>query len=132
MKRILNVGHCDFDHGSIQSLISSNFEADTTRARTGRPALELAQQRQWDLILINRVFEEDGGSGLELIAALKADPATRSMPVMLVSNHSDAQMAAIEAGALPGFGKASLNTAATLNELKKVLNVDCLKKVIVD
>jgi response regulator RpfG family c-di-GMP phosphodiesterase len=121
MKQVLNVGHCDFDHGNIQTLIASHFAADVTRARTAQQAFEFAQQQTWDLILINRVFEEDGDSGLDLIHALKADPVTRSNPVMLVSNYADAQRAAIEAGAVPGFGKASLNTAATLEELKKLL-----------
>jgi PleD family two-component response regulator len=121
MKQVLNVGHCDFDHGNIRSLIASHFDADVTRARTAKQALEFAQQRTWDLILINRVFEEDGDSGLDLITALKADPVTRSSPVMLVSNYSDAQRVAIDTGAVPGFGKASLNTAATLEELRKVL-----------
>lgn len=121
MKKVLNVGHCDYDHGNIRSLLTDHFDAEIQLARSRREAIESAQLGDWDLILVNRIFEEDGDSGLELIKVLKADPVTRSVPVMLVSNFADAQRAAIESGALPGFGKATLKTSATLEELRKVL-----------
>ena len=69
---------------------------------------------RYDLVLVNRVLDEDGSSGLELIRALKHDPALADVPVMLVSNHADAQEAAFDLGASPGFGKASLHSDATL------------------
>jgi hypothetical protein len=37
---------------------------------------------------------------------------------MLVSNHEDAQREAVQAGALPGFGKASLGQPAMIARLK--------------
>jgi two-component system, chemotaxis family, chemotaxis protein CheY len=120
-KNILNVGQCGYDHQTIQNFIQKHFVATVSQANSHSETLSMAQQNSWDLILVNRVFDADGGSGLELIKSLKADPVTRSHPVMLVSNFHDAQLTAVEAGALPGFGKASLDTAATLAELRKVL-----------
>jgi two-component system chemotaxis response regulator CheY len=121
MKQVLNVGQCDYDHDNIQAMITRNFDAVVVPAQSQREAIELAQQESWAVILVNRLLDADGGSGLELIKALKADPVTRSIPVMLVSNFVDAQKSAIELGALPGFGKSTLNTQATLAELTKVL-----------
>jgi len=60
-------------------------------------------------------------SGLGIIRALKHDPALADVPVMLVSNHADAQEAALDLGASPGFGKASLHSDATLARIKALL-----------
>lgn len=120
-KQVLNVGQCDFDHHNIQKFIQTHFDAVVSPVAQYSEALTAAQQTNWDLILVNRVLDGDGRSGLELIKDLKTDPVTRSQPIMLVSNFADAQMAAIEAGALPGFGKASLTAPATFDELNKVL-----------
>jgi hypothetical protein len=43
--------------------------------------------------------------------------------VMLVSNHEDAQRAAVEAGAVPGFGKAALGHPAMLARMGNYLDV---------
>jgi CheY-like chemotaxis protein len=59
-------------------------------------------------VLVNRVLDADGSSGLELIRALKAEEQLRDVPVLLVSNYEDAQAQAVQAGAVPGFGKAEL------------------------
>jgi CheY-like chemotaxis protein len=121
-KQVLNVGQCDYDHCNIQTFIQSHFDATVSSAGSYAEAQSAAQETVWDLILVNRVLDADGKSGLELIKNLKSDPVTRSLPVMLVSNFADAQMAAVEAGALPGFGKAMLTAPATLDELKKILD----------
>jgi len=44
--------------------------------------------------------------GVDLIGELR--PAHPGVAWMLVSNHADAQAAAVAAGALPGFGKSEL------------------------
>ena len=41
---------------------------------------------EFDLVLVNRVLDADGSSGLDLIRAIKADPDLANVPVMLVSN----------------------------------------------
>ncbi len=42
---------------------------------------------------------------------------------MLVSNYADAQKEAVEAGALPGFGKADLGDGQTHERLRNALGL---------
>jgi hypothetical protein len=65
------------------------------------------------------VIFNDGSDGMELIRIAKREELTT--PVMLVSNYPEAQSAAVAAGAVPGFGKASLHTAQTREHLLKFL-----------
>lgn len=62
------------------------------------------------LLLINRVLEPgfESESGIELIALLK--PRHTQARLMLVSNYPEAQQAAIQLGALPGFGKSDISS----------------------
>lgn len=120
-KQVLDVGQCTPDHLAISRLIEDRFDARVSSADTQRQALELAVQTHFDLILVNRILDSDGSEGLAVIRELKSDPRTQSFPVMLVSNYQDAQMKAIEEGAMPGFGKANLNTQATLSQLEQLL-----------
>lgn len=76
---------------------------------------------RYNLVLVNRVLHVDGSCGLKLILSLKHDPSLADVPVMLVSNHANAQEAASDLGASPGFGKASLHLAATLTRFKALL-----------
>ena len=120
-KKILSVGQCAMDTGSIARLVRGTVGAEPVAVDTAAEALEQARAGGYALVLVNRVFDADGGSGLELIRALKADPATASLPVMLVSNYADAQAEAIAAGAVPGFGKAALGKPETAARLKALL-----------
>lgn len=65
-----------------------------------------------ELLLVNRVLDGDfaTSSGLELIRAVTASGVAGR--TMLVSNFADAQQEAESAGALPGFGKGQLYSAA--------------------
>ncbi len=71
-------------------------------------ALTSLRAGEFDLVLVNRIFDGDGSKGIELIRAIKADPHLARTPVMLVSNYAEAQAEAKELGALPGFGKGDL------------------------
>jgi hypothetical protein len=72
------------------------------------------------LILVNRELARDNSSGLDLVSELVAikPPA----PVMLVSDYEEAQAAATQLGALPGFGKGNFETTATLARLGKIVH----------
>jgi two-component system chemotaxis response regulator CheY len=120
-KRVLSVGQCAMDGGSILRMLSSTFGVEVKAADTARQALALLETEQFSLVLVNRVFDADGGSGQELIRAIKAAPATRAVPVMLVSNFPEAQDEAVASGAIPGFGKAALNQPETAERLKALL-----------
>src|SRR5262249_19532861 len=110
--RVLSVGQCMADHGSISHLLG-DLGAEAVAAHSAAEAVERLRQGPFALVLVNRVFDADGGSGLDLIRALKADEQLRAVPVMLVSNYPDAQAEAEAAGAATGFGKAGLHSAQT-------------------
>ena len=82
----------------------------------------MAKDLKPDLVLINRLYDANGDEGMETLRALKADEATSNIPIMVVSNYSDAQDAAVAAGAIQGFGKSALNTPETLALLQGCLS----------
>ena len=84
-------------------------------------ALEQLRQETFALVLVNRVFDADGSSGLDLIRALKAEEPLRDVPVMLVSNYEEAQAQAVQAGAALGFGKAALGQPHMLARVETYL-----------
>ena len=59
---------------------------------------------------------------MDVLNSLKSQPATADTPTMVISNFEDAQTAAVEAGAVPGFGKAALNSGETTTVLAKYLS----------
>jgi CheY-like chemotaxis protein len=120
-KRVLSVGQCWADHGSISRTLKQEFGAEVVNAETGDAALEQIRQGGFALVLVNRVFDADGAAGLDLIRLVKSDPALRSQPVMLVSNYEDAQEEAEKLGALSGFGKASLGRPHMLERVRPLL-----------
>ncbi len=121
MPKILNVGQCGYDHSTIARFLLKDFRADVVGAETSKDAIEVLREKPFDLVLVNRISDADGSSGLELIRAMKADPALAQVPVMLVSNYADAQQQAEALGALPGFGKADMNKAKAQERLRSVL-----------
>jgi two-component system, chemotaxis family, chemotaxis protein CheY len=118
-KKVLSVGQCAIDHGNVSRALQSEFGADVRPAATADEALAALRGGSFALVLVNRVFDANGDSGLDFIRHVKAEAP--GVPVMLVSNFADAQAQAIEAGALPGFGKAALNAPETLARLKERL-----------
>ena len=120
-KRVLSVGQCFADHSGITRALRGAFGAEILAADSARQALEQLRRESYALVLVNRVFDADGSSGLELIRTLKADEQLRTVPVMLVSNYDDAQTQAVQAGAMPGFGKAALGEAHMLARVEPYL-----------
>ncbi len=119
-RRVLSVGQCGFDHGNLSQFFQANFQANVVAADTAEEATELLASGDFDLVLVNRVFDLDGSPGLPLIRSLTGDEQSADVPVMLVSNYEDAQQSAVDAGALPGFGKAELNRPDVIERLRAV------------
>ena len=117
-KKVLSVGQCDFDHGNIAGRLKALFGATLLAVDSAQEALEVLARDQFDLILVNRVFDADGGSGLDLIRELNSG---QNPPRMLVSNFSDAQDQAVASGAVRGFGKAGLQAPSIVDLLKPFL-----------
>ena len=121
-QRVLDVGQCDIDNWQIKQLLQKNFNVEVDRAKSHSDALSAIQRQSYDLVLLNRINDSDGSSGLDFLRQLKAGAPTSALPVMLVSNYPDSQSEAVDAGAFPGFGKASLNAPETVDRLRQALD----------
>lgn len=121
-RRVLSVGQCGFDHMKISRYLRSTFGAEVDGADSFDEAISAIQSGMYDLVLVNRVTDFDGSSGVELIRTLKADPELARFPVMLVSDQVRAQNLAEAEGAFPGFGKADLNTGTAQERLRPILD----------
>lgn len=119
-KRVLSIGQCWADHSAISSVFKDSFDAEVVGADS---AAEVLKQRDgtYDLVLVNRVLDGNGGSGVDVIRQLRADERFQKTPIMLVSNHDDAQREAMLAGAVRGFGKAALGHADMLARVEQYL-----------
>lgn len=108
-KRILSVGNCGYDFSTLSSALQKNFDVEMQAAETAMEATQAIKQGEFDLILVNRLFDSTGESGIDLIKKLKA---TVKAPMMLISNYPESQQEAVASGAMPGFGKKQLGKPA--------------------
>lgn len=120
-KRVLDVGNCGMDHGSLARLVAREFSAESVAAHDAEEALREARSGAYALVVVNRVLDSDGSSGLAVIESLKRDPIAQALPVMMVTNYPDHQAKAVAAGAEPGYGKSSLHEPETIALLAKYL-----------
>lgn len=120
MKRVLSIGNCGFDNGSLRSVLSG-FGAEVAAADDWSDAAELLRRERFDFVLVNRKLDADGSDGLEIIRQIKQSPELQATPVMLLSNYPEYQAKAIAAGAEPGFGKSQLHSRETMELLGKYL-----------
>jgi DNA-binding response OmpR family regulator len=120
-KRVLSLGQCAADNAAISGLLRRQFGAEVDEVDTCADAETRLRGGDYDLVLVNRVLDYGGDSGLDFIAKIQSQPELSRQPVMLVSNFPEAQQQAVEGGALPGFGKSALGATATLARLTTVL-----------
>lgn len=119
--QILSVGQCAADQFRLAEWLRRRWQADCVAVDDADAARARLNVSRPDLVLINRIFDRDGGSGLEMIRRWKSDPETAKVPVMLVSDFPEAQAQAAALGALPGFGKAQLEWPQTLSRMAAFL-----------
>ena len=110
------VGHCWADRIGLRSAVKRAVRG----ARFERANTTAALQKHLDggaVLLVNRVLGGGfgTGNGVELIRDLARDG--NAAPMILISNHADAQSEAQAAGALPGFGKSQLGDSAVADRL---------------
>jgi two-component system chemotaxis response regulator CheY len=117
-KRVLSVGQCGLDHGNISRALERSFDVQVVPAGTAAEALEQLRGGEFALVLVNRILDANGGSGLEVIRQVRA---ASTAPVMLVSNYEEAQQEAAAAGAVPGFGKAAVGRPEMLSRVRPFL-----------
>jgi DNA-binding response OmpR family regulator len=103
------------DEAGLQKLIGRHAERagfDVTVAVTAAEALELARTVSPDAILLDLLLPD--GSGIDVLARLKAEPQTAGIPVVVWSGSDvdEGRSKALEAGAIDYFEK---------NELKEIV-----------
>lgn len=118
MRRILSVGQCSFDHGNLTRAFREHFRAELVSTPDAQSALKDFASGGYDLVLINRLFDEDGDSGLDFLKNQIGVFQKAGVPVMLVSNFPDAQMDAVRIGAKPGIGKSTLGSPSFIKAVQ--------------
>ena len=123
MKKILDVGNCAPDHAALVQFLKQNFSCDVSQANQADDAIATLQDSPFDLVLVNRKLDIDYTDGLEVIKKIKANSATQTIPVMLITNFPEHQEAAEAVGAVRGFGKLEYNKPETLERVRLALEV---------
>ncbi len=118
MRQVLSVGQCSMDHGKLSRAFREHFQAELTATPDAQSAVKDFASGTYDLVLINREFDEDGDSGLDFIQNHIGLFQKARTPIMLVSNFADAQASAVSLGAKLGIGKASLGSAAFVSAIQ--------------
>ena len=103
-------------------MLSEEFSADVEQAANSEEAFRAVRAGHFDLVLVNRILDADGTSGLDLIQRLRSHKETLATPVMLVSNYAEAQDAAVALGAKRGFGKDAMTNRETRDPLASLLD----------
>jgi response regulator RpfG family c-di-GMP phosphodiesterase len=119
---VISVGQCGYDNSRIRSLIRSiDSTVEIKETDSHQETMEiLASLGEAALVLVNRVFDMDGASGMEFISQLKSKESEfAAIPVMLVSNYEKSQAEAIANGAIPGFGKSELQSVETRQKMNR-------------
>ncbi|MEM8737738.1 MAG: hypothetical protein AAGG38_04570 [Planctomycetota bacterium] len=118
--RIALVGHCGFDGSSLSRWLEASFpELEVTRVND-QAALDAVAEPE-SLLLINRLIEGrfSSASSLDMIRELAAGESKPAM--MLISNYPESQAQAVDAGALPGFGKQDIGRRDAVDRLKEMI-----------
>ncbi|MEM9643669.1 MAG: response regulator [Planctomycetota bacterium] len=121
MKTLLDCGNCGPDFSTIRQMVTSHYDAKVLQTHGAEDTLEVLKSQVVDLVTVNRKLDRDYTDGLEVIKQIKADPATKDVPVMLVTNYEEHQQSAISEGAVEGFGKLAVNEASTKEKLDPYL-----------
>ena len=122
MPTVLDIGNCDADHMFLESMFQSNFGATLLRAHRLDDAQDKIKGNTVDLILINRLLDTDGSEGMDVLRKLKSDPESQNIPAMIITNYEEHQEAAMDEGAVRGFGKSALRSEETRKVIDEVLN----------
>lgn len=113
IKRVVLVGHCGADSGTLRYVVTqASKDVEVTAVNDAASLARVADGET--LLLVNRVLDGSfsTGSGVELIRSL-ASQGDRPV-MMLISNYDDAQQQAVAAGACQGFGKSAAYNPETL------------------
>jgi hypothetical protein len=122
-KKIALVGHCGPDETYLRIAVSRAVKDVVFVRADDQSELNQAVREGLDLVLVNRRLDWgfQTSEGVELVRLLRTEnPGLR---LMLVSNYPEAQEAAVQAGALPGFGKSDMRSTETQEKLRAALGL---------
>jgi hypothetical protein len=115
---VILVGHCGPDRALLRNAVLRHLSGSASSPQVvaaGSDGELAAALRPGAVLLVNRVLDGDfaSESGVDIIRQVANGPV--AVESILISNHADAQAAAVEAGARPGagFGKAALFAQST-------------------
>jgi CheY-like chemotaxis protein len=120
-KRVLDVGNCGPDFGSITRFLTANFDCTVEQSHGPEDTLAALRGGDYALVLINRKLDRDYSDGIEILRQIKTDPALKDTPVMIITNYAEHQDAAVALGAERGFGKLQYGESETLEKLEPFL-----------
>ena len=118
-QRVLDIGNCGPDHGAITQLVTAQFDAVVDGADRAGDALKLLADKDYALVMVNRLLDIDGSPGMDVIKSVKEQYP--DLPVMLITNFEEHQQAAVAEGCVPGFGKRELSSNSTVELLGQYL-----------
>lgn len=124
---VLLVGHCGFDSGGLERAVRNAAPDARVEGVNSRRALE-DKLSEAALLLVNRKLDGSfgvpmgaHGDGVELVREVAA--SDNAPPCIVISNFPEAQQAAKEAGALPGFGKKDVRAESAAQSIRSALGL---------
>ena len=102
-----------------QVLVKGGYEVIT--ASNGKDAISKAAEVKPDIILLDQILPDISGN--DVLKTIKADDATKNIPVGMLSNYSDDSMmkAAIEQGASDYILKYQIEPNDLIEKVKQIL-----------
>lgn len=123
-KKVALVGHCGADSAYLRIAVSGAAKDVSVLTAEDESSLTKYISDGVDLVLLNRQLDYGFSTeeGVELIRDLRLKHP--HLKLMLVTNYDNVQQQAIQAGALPGFGKRELGSAKVKELLRNALTAD--------
>jgi two-component system chemotaxis response regulator CheY len=120
-KKVVLVGHCGPDSSYLRMAVSRAIKDSAVVMADDDTSLKKLIDDGADLLLVNRQLDYGFPTydGVQLIQQLRAEHP--QLKTMLISNYPEAQQAAVNVGAAPGFGKAQIGRPEVGELLKSAL-----------
>lgn len=123
-KIVALVGHCGPDSSFLRMAVSGAAPGARVVMVDSERELSEAVEQGVDLLMFNRVLEIgfDESDGVAMLADLKRKHP--DLKLMMISNYPEAQQAAEEAGAVPGFGKREIGSDKSRQHIRAALGLE--------
>lgn len=114
----------DADYAELYKFRLEQDGYEVALAADGRTGLDVIRQTRPDLVYLDVRLPELGG--LEVLQALRADPSTAALPVVVLSNYDEAQLReeGFQLGVLDWLVKADVTPAALARRTATWLHVE--------